>query len=94
MLTTIAALVFILLIANAFWLAYQKKIEAEEWKKKVKEVHDAKVKELECDFIQTVIAYEKARTEDERSIFHFFIGQIDILIKLRTIQWTLLFSGG
>jgi hypothetical protein len=29
-LTTIAALVSILLIANAFWLAYQKKIETEE----------------------------------------------------------------
>jgi len=71
-LTTIAVLVFILLIAYAFWLAYQEKIKTEEWKKKVKEMHDAKVKELEGDFIHAVISYEKARTEYERSIFHFF----------------------
>ena len=59
--TTIAVLVCILLIAYAFWIAHQKKIEAEKW---VKEKHDAKVKQLECDFIQAVIVYEKARTED------------------------------
>ena len=92
-LTTIAALVFILLIANAFWLAYQKKIEAEEWKKKVKEEHDAKVKELECDFIQAVIAYEKARTEDERSIFHFFYWSYRHTYKITNYSMDLTFSG-
>ena len=93
MLTTIAALVFILLIANAFWLAYQKKIETEEWKKKVKEVHDAKVKELECDFIQAVIAYEKARTEDERSIFHFFYWSDRHTYKITNYSMDLTFFG-
>tara|TARA_B100001250_G_scaffold220841_1_gene189426 strand:+ start:945 stop:1553 length:609 start_codon:yes stop_codon:yes gene_type:complete len=88
--TTIAVLVFILLIAYAFWIAHQKKIEAEKW---VKEKHDAKVKQLEGDFIQAVIAYEKARTENKRSIFHFFYWSHRHTYKITNYSMDLTFLG-